>query len=125
MPIIGHGIDFVSVARIAAMQDEHGGRFVEKCFTEGERAYALGRARRHEHLAARFAAKEAVMKALGTGWAGGVGWRDIEVVLEDSGRPVVALHGGAAARAAELGISRWSLSLSHADGFAIASAIAE
>ena len=125
MAIIGHGIDAVEIARIGRMLEAHGERFRERCFTAGERAYADTSRRAAEHFAARFAAKEAVMKALGTGWARGVGWTDIEVVREDSGRPGVRLSGVAAGFARGLGIERWTLSLTHTGSIAVASAIAE
>ena len=125
MPIIGHGVDLVEVARIAALLDEHGPRFVERCFTEAEQAYAeSGRRHRAERYAARFAGKEAVLKALGTGWRQGIAWRNVEVRRQPSGRPTLALSGGCAEWAARLGIVEWHLSLSHAGGFAVASVIA-
>ena len=125
MPIVGHGVDLVEVARIAALLDEHGPRFVRRCFTEAEQAYAeSGRRRRAERYAARFAGKEAVLKALGTGWRQGIAWRDIEVRRQPSGRPTLALTGGGAERADRLGIDHWHLSLSHAGGYAVASVIA-
>lgn len=124
MNIIGHGIDLTSVARITRMIGDHSDRFLERVFTERELAYANGRKRRDEHLAARFAAKEAVLKALGTGWSTGIGWTDVEVTLEPSGAPGVALRGEALARAARMGITGWKLSLTHTDGMAMASAIA-
>ena len=125
MAIIGHGIDAVEIDRIGRLLDRQGERFRERCFTEGERAYADSSRRSVEHYAARFAAKEAVMKALGTGWARGVGWTEIEVVREDSGRPGVRLSGVAAKIAGGLGIERWTLSLTHTGSIAVASAIAE
>lgn len=124
MRIIGHGIDITEVARIGKMITEHGDHFLERCFTEGERAYSDGHRRRDEHLAARFAAKEAVLKALGTGWRNGIGWTDVEVVLLPSGQPTVRLAGQAARIAGELGITDWSLSMSHVETHAVASAIA-
>ena len=124
MAVIGHGIDIVEVARIERMLREHGSRFVTRCFTELERAYAdRADRRRAEHYAARFACKEAVLKALGTGWRGGIEWTDIEVVREASGQPRIRLSGQAAAMADELGITCWHISLSHVEALAIASAI--
>ena len=125
MAIVGHGIDAAEVARIGAMIDRHGDRFLDRCFTKGERTYADASKRRVEHYAARFAAKEAILKCLGTGWSRGVAWTDAEVVREPSGKPGVALHGVAAKIADELGIARWSLSLTHTSELAFASAIAE
>ncbi len=86
MPILGHGIDLVEVARVQGMLDTHGERFLARCFTAGEQAYcAANAARMAEHLAGRFAAKEAVLKVLGTGWSGGIAWTDVEVVREARG----------------------------------------
>lgn len=124
MRIIGHGIDITEVARIGAMISEHGDRFLERCFTPLEQAYAGDRKRRDEHLAGRFAAKEAVLKALGTGWQNGIAWTDVEVVLLPSGQPTVKLTGHAARIAGELGVTDWSLSISHIQTHAVASAIA-
>lgn len=125
MRIIGHGIDLVEIARIEAMLGEHGSRFTERCFTEAERAYADSSAkRRAERYAARFAAKEAVLKALGTGWRNGIAWRDIEVVIEPSGRPVLRVDGQCAVIGREQQIAEWHLSLSHTDTAAVASVIA-
>ncbi len=125
MTALAHGVDIVPVERIASMLEEHGERFLSRIFTEQERSYAdANPKRRIEHLAARFAAKEAVMKALGTGWGEGVGWKDIEVQRAVSGAPSVALHGKAAAVAAGRGLGEWRLSLSHGGGFAIASVVA-
>jgi holo-[acyl-carrier protein] synthase len=121
--MIAHGIDIVEVARISGMLQEHGERLLARLFTPAEQAYAEQSRRRDEHLAARFAAKEAVLKALGTGWRSGIGWTDVEVVLLPSGQPTVRLHGEAAAKAAEQGVTQWSLSLSHTDTHAVASAI--
>jgi len=125
MRIIGHGIDLVEVARIAQTLERHGQSFLDRCFTPGEQAYATGRKRRDEHLAGRFAAKEAVLKALGTGWVGGIAWTDVEVVLLPTGQPTVALHGRAAQIAANQGVTSWFLSISHTDSHAMASALSQ
>ncbi len=125
MPPLGHGIDLVPVPRIAEMVARHGDRFLQRVFTRAERDYADANPRRRtEHLAARFAAKEAVLKALGTGWRDGIAWTDVEVIREPSGMPSVRLHGRAATIAAELGVTGWMLSLTHAGEHAAASAIA-
>ncbi len=124
MRLIGQGIDLVEVARIGAMVREHGDRFYDRCFTHTERAYAEGARRRDEHLAARFAAKEAALKALGTGWRDGIAWTDIEVVLDPRGRPGLRVTGKAAALAANLGITEWSVSLTHTGVHAAASVLA-
>jgi len=123
--VIGHGIDLVEIARIASMLAEHGRRFPQRCFTEAEQAYAEAAGRRRaERYAVRFACKEAVLKALGTGWRDGIAWTDIGVVNEPSGRPTIRLSGRCAEIAANLGIRRWRISLSHAGAYATASAIA-
>jgi holo-[acyl-carrier protein] synthase len=124
MRIIGHGIDMTPTQRIARMVAEHGDHFLTRVFSERELTYAMGRKRRDEHLAARFAAKEAVLKALGTGWSGGIGWTDVEVTLQPSGAPGVQLHGRALEIATAMGITGWHLSLTHTEETAMASAIA-
>lgn len=124
MRIIGHGIDLTPVDRIDRLLAEHGDRFLLRCFTPAEREYAQGRKKAAEHLAARFAAKEATLKALGTGWTGGIAWTDVEVVSTPSGAPILRLSGAAQRAAENLGITDWSLSLSHAGGVAAASVIA-
>lgn len=124
MRILGHGIDVIEVERIAQSLRDHGERFFERVFTRNERMYAENSKRRDEHLAARFAAKEAVMKALGTGWRDGVGWTDIEVVTLPNGQPTISLSGKSAQVADQLGIKHWSLSLTHTKSLAAASAIA-
>lgn len=122
--VIAHGIDLVEVARVRRMLADHGERFLEKVFTAGEREYA-GRsvAREAEHLAVRFAAKEAVLKALGTGWSGGIAWTDVEVVRAASGEPGVVLRGEAAEIARRKGVNRWLISLTHTETTAMASVI--
>jgi holo-[acyl-carrier protein] synthase len=124
--IVAVGTDAIEVERVRRAVDHPrwGERFRQRVFTPGEIAYCTRRRRGAESFAARFAAKEAVMKALGTGFARGVWWRDIEVVRA-SGAPSLVLHGGAAARAAALGIVRWHLSLTHTAGQALAYVIAE
>ena len=124
MPILGHGIDIVETRRIAELLGNHGERFLERCFTPAEREYCYRYAKRHiEHLAGRFAAKEAVLKVLGTGWRGGIAWTDIEILPEPSGQPKIRLSGECLKIAKELGISRWHLSISHIETHATASAI--
>lgn len=124
MQIVGHGIDIVDTQRIEQMFDAHRQRFLDRCFTPEEQHYCLANdARRIEHLAGRFAAKEAIFKVLGTGWSGGIAWTDAQVVREPSGRPTVQLHGEAARVADALGIDQWWLSLSHIRTHATASAI--
>lgn len=123
MRILGHGVDLVETARIARLLEEHGERFLQRCFTEAERAYASDKKRQIEHLAGRFAAKEAILKVLGTGWRDGIAWTDAEVVRQPSGRPSVVLHGRCRQVALDLGIDQWWISISHIDTHAIASAI--
>lgn len=118
-----HGVDLVEVARIARLLAEYPERFLERVFTRGERDYCLAGRRRDEHLAARFAAKEATLKALGTGWRSGIAWTDVEVSLLPSGAPVLRLQGRAAQVASEQGVSRWLVSLSHTPEYAMASVI--
>ena len=124
--IIGHGIDIVEIARIARLIDAHGGHFLERVFTGAERTYCdLGGRRRVEHYAARFAAKEAALKVLGTGWRGGIAWTDVEVTRDAAGRPGIRLEGESAQIAAQRGIDRWHVSLSHIETHAVASVIGE
>lgn len=123
MGAIAHGVDIVEVARIAEMRASHGQQFLDRCFTRGEQGYCLERSRAEEHLAARFAAKEAVLKALGLGLRGGIFWTDVEVTRDEEGAPGVRLHGRAAEVAVERGIGSWLLSISHTSTNAIASAI--
>ena len=124
MCIIGHGIDVVDVARIKAMLADHGQHFTERCFTAGERGYADdSQKRRAERYAARFAAKEAVLKALGTGLRDGISWREMEIAIEPSGRPVLHVTGRCAELARQRGITTWQVSLSHTDRTAVASVI--
>lgn len=111
------------VERLQRSIDEHGDRFLQRVFTPAELAYNAAHARRVEHLTGRFAAKEAVLKALGTGWSGGISWTDVEI-LATAGPPSVTLHNEAARIAAARSITTWHLSISHAGGLAIASAIA-
>lgn len=125
MPIIGLGVDIVETSRIADLLGNHPERFLERCFTPGEQEDSKSPKRQLEHLAARFAAKEAALKALGTGWAQGIGWTDIEVVKEPSGKPILNITGRAKEIADELGIAKWHLSLSHISTHAVASVIAE
>lgn len=123
MRIVGHGVDIVSVARVARSIADHGDRFLERVFTPAEIAYAWGSKRRDQHLAGRFAAKEAAMKALGTGWRDGIAWTDFEVAHEPSGRPVLRVTGRSGDIAREAGGVEWWLSISHTDDAAIASVI--
>jgi holo-[acyl-carrier protein] synthase len=123
--IVGSGVDLCEVPRMEQAIARHGRRFLERLFTPGEIAYADSKANRAERYAARFAAKEAGMKALGTGWRGGIAWRDFEVANLPSGRPSLRLHGKAAQIAAELGVHNIALSLTHTRDHALAMVILE
>lgn len=117
------GVDLVPVARFDRLIREQPG-ILTTLFTGLELAYCDGRRRRSEHLAARFAAKEAVLKALGTGLGDGMAWTDVEVVKELNGRPAARLHGAVAALATRLGLANLDISLSHTADLAIAQAVA-
>ena len=124
--IVGTGVDLCEVDRIkTAILSKHGDRLRKRVFTELEIAYAESKASRFERYAARFAAKEAGMKALGTGWRGGIGWRDLEVANLPTGRPTLRLHGRAAEIAAGLGVTDVALSITHTAGQALAMVILE
>ena len=124
MPIIGHGIDIVETARISEMVEAHGKHFLDRCYTPLEQQYCAQNTKRYiERLAGRFAAKEAVLKVLGTGWRGRIAWTDIEVRSEPSGQPAIVLSGECRRIAEKLGITRWHISISHIQTHATASAI--
>ena len=123
--IVGTGIDIAEVPRIRQAIERHGERFIKRIFTEGEIEYCESKANRVERYAARFAAKEAGMKAIGTGWNHGVRWRDIEVARKPGGRPTLILHGKAAEFAAGLGATNIALSLTHTAQQAMAQVILE
>lgn len=121
--IVGVGVDIVEIARIERALARREAGFFRRVFTEGEREDCESRKERAACLAARFAAKEAVMKALGCGW-GPVGWRDVEIRRAASGRPFVTLHGAAARLAPQRGIEAVQISMSHERQYAIAYAVA-
>jgi holo-[acyl-carrier protein] synthase len=123
--IVGTGIDIAEVPRIAQSIARFGDRFLRRVYTEGEIRYCQSKANRVERFAARFAAKEAAMKALGTGWNHGVRWRDVEVTRLPGGRPTMTFHGKAAEFAVRLGAVHVALSLSHTSEQAIAQVILE
>ena len=124
--VIGLGTDLVEVTRIERSVERFGKHFLERVYTAGEIAYCQARKKGcTESLAARFAAKEAGAKALGTGISRGVGWQELEVTRQPGQAPALRLHGRAAERAAELGIGRLSLSLTHTRGLAMAVVVAE
>jgi holo-[acyl-carrier protein] synthase len=123
--IVGTGVDLAEVARIRAAIERHGRRFVERVFTPAEIAYVERKANRFERYAGRFAAKEAGMKAIGTGWKRGVRWQDFEVANLPSGKPTLRLHGQAARIAEALGVKAVSLSLTHTAELGMAHVILE
>jgi holo-[acyl-carrier protein] synthase len=123
--IVGSGVDLCEVSRIKDAIARHGRRFVERIYTDREIAYSERKANKYERYAARFAAKEAGMKALGTGWHGGVRWRDFEVTNLPSGRPTLQFHGKAAEYAEKLGVTNISLSMTHTSLQAMALVILE
>jgi len=126
--IISVGVDLIEVDRIrAALEDLRiGSRFRDRVYTDQEIAYCEKKGRgRYESYAGRFAAKEAVMKALGRGWGANVRWRDIEVARARSGKPDIVLHAKTADLAQQLGIRRWALSISHTTEHGIAYVIAQ
>jgi holo-[acyl-carrier protein] synthase len=123
--IVGTGIDITEVPRIRQTVERFGDRFLRRIFTVAEIRYCDSKANRFERYAARFAAKEAAMKALGTGWSRGVRWVDCEVVRMPGGRPTMTFHGKAGEIAAKLGVKNAALSLSHTAEQAIAQVILE
>lgn len=123
--IVGTGIDMVEVARVAASIERFGERFLRRVFTEAEIRYCRAKHNAAERFAARFAAKEAALKAIGTGWRQGVAWREVEVGREPGGRPTIHFSGRAAQHATRLGMKRASLSLTHTTQHAIAQVILE
>jgi holo-[acyl-carrier protein] synthase len=123
--IIAIGIDLVEISRIEGVFSRQGERFARRVFTDAEVEYCEARASRFASYAARFAAKEAAMKALGTGWADGIAWREIEVVRDERGTPSLELRGRALARLAEVGASKAHLSLTHSNDLAMAQVILE
>ncbi len=123
--IVGTGIDVVEIERIQQAIDRYGQRFLNRVFSSAEQAYCLRKRNCTESFAARFAAKEAAAKALGTGMSHGVCWREIEVVREPGGRPALRFHGRAAQMGHRLAVARSNLSLTHTGHLAMASAVLE
>jgi len=124
MEIVAHGIDLVDCPRIEQMIQRHGERFIKRVFTAAEQAYAEKNKNEVEKLAGRFAAKEAVLKLVGTGWRGKIAWTDIEIINNAAGQPEVTLGGEVRKIADTLGIKHISVSITHTANFAIASAVA-
>lgn len=122
---IGTGIDIAETERIERALERHGERFARKVFTPAEIAYCERFKNRGERYAARFAAKEAAFKALGTGWAKGVRWLDVEIIHQASGKPDLLLNGRALEVAEQLGVTRSVISISHANRYVVAQVILE
>lgn len=123
MSIVGHGIDIIECDRVAAVYERHGERFLDRLLTPAEQAYVTGRRTMIQHLAGRFAAKEAILKVLGTGWRGSIAWRDMEILNDASGGPHVTLTGECARVARQRRIGRILVSITHTSAYAAASAI--
>jgi len=123
--IVGTGIDLVEIGKLRAAMERRGDRLRNRIFTPAEVRYCDGRPNPYQHYAARFAAKEALFKAIGTGWSGGVGWRDAEVRNRTNGKPDLLLSGKALEVARQLGAARFRISLSHTDRYAVAQVILE
>jgi holo-[acyl-carrier protein] synthase len=123
--IIGIGTDIIECLRIAQMIERHGELFINRVFTPHEIQYCQSRKLATQHFAGRWAAKEAILKAMGTGWRKGISWRDVEIRNEPGGRPVVALRGGARDVIEQLGITEMLISISHCRSHATAYALAQ
>ena len=123
--ILGIGTDIIECLRIAQMIERHGELFIRRVYTDHEIAYCSSKRAVTQHYAGRWAAKEAVLKALGTGWVRGISWRDVEVRHKAGGAPIVALRGGAREVFERSGIAYMHLSISHCRSHATAYAIAE
>ena len=124
MENILHGIDLVDFPRIEQMIQQHGERFLNRIFTQKEQQYASANKNTIEKLAGRFAAKEAVLKLIGTGWRGKIAWTDIEIINTSSGQPKVNISGEVKKIADSLGVTDIKISITHTANFAIASAVA-
>ncbi|APP80623.1 holo-ACP synthase [Xanthomonas hortorum] len=122
--VVAHGVDVVDMADFSRLMNEQAGGFLDRYFTLGELATANEGGNRIERLASRFAIKEAVLKALGTGWGDGIAFTDVEVVSQRTGAPTVVLHRRLVKIADEKGIARWLVSASHTTAVAMASVIA-
>ena len=123
MSIIGVGLDLVKIARVEAIARRWQDRFLQRVYTEDERRASFGRAWPYASLAGRFAAKEAMFKALGTGWSAGVSWQDIQVLNQVGGRPVATVQGRTGVLVRQAGVTRIYVSLSHDGDYAIAEVI--
>ena len=123
MSVVAHGVDLVECARIRNILDEHGERFLERILTPREINYIRTKREQVQHVAGRFAAKEAILKVIGTGWRERISWKDMEILNNTAGQPAVTLTGECAELAAKLGIKRVLISISHTPQAASASAI--
>lgn len=123
--IAGIGVDLCEVQRMELAIARHGERLLARIYTKAERGYCESKPNRMERFAGRFAAKEAAMKAIGTGWSRGVGWRDFEVTRAASGQPVIVFHGVARRIAGELGVTRALVSITHIRSLAMAQVVLE
>ena len=122
--IVGTGIDIIQCERIKEMIESHGDAFLRRVYTDYELSYCRSRRRAVEHFAGRWAAKEAVVKVLGTGWNHGISFKDVEVQNTSQGVPKVTLRGAARERARQLNISTFHISISHCEAYSVAHAIA-
>ena len=122
--VLGIGTDIIHCKRITRMIEKHGETFLTRVYTQNEIDYCSGRKAAHQHYAGRWAAKEAVLKALGTGWAHGIQWTDVEVVNQQGGRPLITLTGKAKEISVEQGIEEMMISISHCKHYATAYATA-
>ena len=125
MAVLSTGVDLVEIGRLEQVMERRGERFTHRVFTASEREYCDARPRPVIHYAGRFAVKEAVLKALRTGWVEGITWQDVEVESGPGGEPSVNLSGGALARAEEMGLKTLHISIAHTEHYAVATAIAE
>ena len=123
--VVGIGLDLAEVDRIEAAIAKHGERFLTRVYTEAERKYCESKPNKFERFAGRFAAKEAAMKAIGTGWKRGVAWREFEVMRAPSGQPIMMFHGKAAEIAHALGVKKALVTITHSEKSAIAQVLLE
>ncbi len=123
MNLVAHGIDLIECERIARIMQDHPERFMARILTEAEQAYCTRMKNAVPHIAGRFAAKEAILKVLGTGWRGPISWTDIEILNDQAGRPHVTLSGPTARIARERGIAKVLITITHTEHHAAASAI--
>ncbi|QDU08121.1 Holo-[acyl-carrier-protein] synthase [Gimesia aquarii] len=122
--IVGLGTDIIEISRIGQMIERHGDTFLNRVFTEVENEYCGSKKNKEQHYAGRWAAKEAVMKTLGTGFIKGIGWKEIEVINLKSGKPTIVISGGVERQAEEMGVDEILITISHSREFATATAIA-